>query len=43
MLFRSPDVRIEPESHGRRIDKAERDAALLHGGEARHKLAIGQR
>jgi hypothetical protein len=42
-LLQAPDVRIEPESHGRRIDQAGREAALLVGGEARHKLAIGQR
>lgn len=42
-LLDAPDVRLEPESHRRRIDAAEREAELLVGGEARHKLAIGLR
>ncbi|GLY93329.1 hypothetical protein [Actinoplanes sp. NBRC 103695] len=42
-MLDAPDVRLEPESHRRRIDAAEREAAIVVGGEARHKLAIGLR
>ena len=39
-LLDDPEVRLEPETHGRRVV---RDAAVDVGGEARHKLAIGLR
>ncbi|MFG1608303.1 hypothetical protein [Actinoplanes sp. NPDC049265] len=42
-LMDDPDVRLEPESHRRRIEPADREAAVLVGGEPRHKLAIGLR
>jgi hypothetical protein len=42
-LMDAPDVRLEPESHRRRIEPADREAAVLVGGEPRHKLAIGLR
>ena len=42
-MLDSPDVQLEPEPFGHRIGPAERRAAVLIGGEDRHKLAIGLR
>lgn len=39
-LMEEPGVRIEPESHQRRIGPAERDAALSVGGEDRHLIRM---
>lgn len=42
-MLDAPDVRLDPEVHRHRIDKAAREAAVRIGGEDRHKLAIGMR
>jgi hypothetical protein len=42
-MLDAPDVRLDPEVHRHRIDKAAKEAAVRIGGEDRHKLAIGMR
>ena len=42
-MLDDPDVRLEPETFGHRIDGRKREASVDVGGESRHKLAIGPR
>lgn len=42
-MLDAPDVRLDPEVHRHRLDRAAKEAAVRIGGEDRHKLAIGMR